>query len=102
MVAGSGVQKYGPDLEEHQQLLLAAADILIEIYMAESGLLRVEKNVKRFGLVNQSIQIKMAQLYLYQAVDIISQRAQRRYRFHVGRRRTKDDANGIKAFYKIS
>ncbi len=75
MVAGSGVQKYGPDLEEHQQLLLAAADILIEIYMAESGLLRVEKNVKRFGLVNQSTQIKMAQLYLYQAVDIISQRA---------------------------
>ena len=34
MVAGSAVQKYGPELEEHQQLLLSASDILIEIYMA--------------------------------------------------------------------
>ena len=75
MVAGSGVQKYGTDLDQHQQLLLAAADILIEIYMAESGLLRAEKNLKRFGADSQATQIAMAQLYLYQAVDIISQRA---------------------------
>ena len=47
MVAGGAVQKYGPQLEEHQQLLIAAADILIEIYMAESTILRTEKNVKR-------------------------------------------------------
>ena len=33
MVAGAAVQKYGPDLEDHQQLLIAASDILIEIYM---------------------------------------------------------------------
>ena len=33
MVAGGAVQKYGPDLDGHQQLLLAAADILIEIYI---------------------------------------------------------------------
>ena len=75
MVAGSGVQKYGTDLDQYQQLLLAAADILIEIYMAESGLLRAEKNLKRFGADSQATQIAMAQLYLYQAVDIISQRA---------------------------
>ena len=49
MVAGAAVQKYGPELEEHQQLLMAAADILIEIYMAESAILRTEKNAKRFG-----------------------------------------------------
>nr|MCH9661873.1 acyl-CoA dehydrogenase family protein [Bacteroidota bacterium] len=30
MVAGSAVQKFGPELEEHQQMLLAASDILIE------------------------------------------------------------------------
>jgi len=39
MVAGSAVQKFGPELEEHQQLLIAASDILIEIYMAESAIL---------------------------------------------------------------
>jgi len=71
MVAGAAVQKYGPDLEEHQQLLMAASNILIEIYMAESGILRTEKNIKRFGESSQKEQIEMSQLYLYNAVDII-------------------------------
>ena len=75
MVAGSAVQKFGPDLEEHQQLLLASADILIEIYMAESTILRTEKNAKRFGEDAQKDQISMAKLYLYEAVELISQRA---------------------------
>lgn len=75
MVAGSAVQKFGAELEEHQQLLLASADILIEIYMAESGILRTEKNVNRFGEDSQKEQIAMARLYLYHAVDTINSRA---------------------------
>ena len=74
MVAGSAVQKFGTDLEKHQQVLLAAADILIEIYMAESTILRTEKNAKRFGEENQSTQIAMSRLYLYNAVDTIIQK----------------------------
>ncbi|XLS27915.1 acyl-CoA dehydrogenase family protein [Flavobacteriaceae bacterium M23B6Z8] len=72
MVAGAGVQKYGPQLEEHQQLLMAAADILIEIYMAESAILRTEKNAKRFGEESQKHQIAMARLNLFNAVEKIS------------------------------
>lgn len=75
MVSGSAVQKYGPQLEDHQQLLLASADILIEIYMAESTILRTEKNAKRFGEAAQKEQIAMAKLYLYHAVDTIAQKA---------------------------
>jgi alkylation response protein AidB-like acyl-CoA dehydrogenase len=71
MVAGKAVQTFGMELEEHQQLLMAAADILIEIYMAESALLRTEKNVKRFGKESQATQIAMTQLYLYEATDTI-------------------------------
>ncbi|GAA3516230.1 acyl-CoA dehydrogenase family protein [Aquimarina addita] len=71
MVAGSAMQKFGPKLEEHQQLLMAASDILIEIYMAESTILRTEKNAKRFGEDSQDVQIAMSQLYLYNAVDIV-------------------------------
>ncbi len=71
MVAGSAVQKYGTELEQHQQLLAAASDMLIEIYMAESGILRAEKIAKAKGKENAKEQIAMAQLYLYQAVDII-------------------------------
>ncbi|WP_439153345.1 acyl-CoA dehydrogenase family protein, partial [Winogradskyella sp.] len=74
MVAGGAVQKFGPDLEKHQQLLIAAADILIEIYMAESAILRTEKNAKRFGKEAQSAQIAMAKLYLYHAVDIVEEK----------------------------
>ncbi|WP_298145992.1 acyl-CoA dehydrogenase family protein [Flavobacterium sp.] len=74
MVAGSAVQKFGPDLEEHQQLLMAAADMLIEIYMAESTILRTEKLAKKVGQDACKEQIAMAQLYLYKAVDVISQK----------------------------
>ena len=71
MVAGSAIQKFGTELDKHQQLLMAAANILNEVYMAESTLLRVEKNTKRFGKDAQEGQIAMAQLYLYNAVQII-------------------------------
>ncbi len=71
MVAGSAVQKFGPELEKHQQLMMAASDILIEVYMAESTILRTEKNAKRFGEEAQATQIAMSKLYLYNAVDVV-------------------------------
>jgi len=74
MVAGGAIQKFGTDLEAHQQLLMAAADILIEIYMAESTVLRTEKLAKKQGENNVQEQIAMAKLYLYQAVDIVTQK----------------------------
>ena len=74
MVAGGAVQKYGPNLDGHQQLLMAAADILIEIYMAESTILRTEKLAKKVGEAKAQEQIAMAKLYLYKAVDVITQK----------------------------
>ena len=72
MVAGAAVQKYGAELESHQQLLMAASDILIEIYMAESTILRTEKLAKKEGEDKVQEQIAMAKLYLYHAVDIVN------------------------------
>lgn len=77
MIAGAGVQKFGPELEEHQQILMASADILIEIYMAESAILRTEKNAQRFGEASQEYQIAMAQLYLFNAVEKIILKAKK-------------------------
>ncbi|WP_136468101.1 acyl-CoA dehydrogenase family protein [Flagellimonas onchidii] len=74
MIAGSAVQKFGPSLEEHQMLLMSASDILIQIYLTESTILRTEKNAKRFGENSQSAQIAMSKLYLYRAVDTIIQK----------------------------
>lgn len=66
--------EFGDKLEEHQLMLMGVSDILIEIYMSESALLRTEKNCNRFGKENQSEQIAMTQLYLYNAVDIVQSR----------------------------
>mgnify|MGYP002283135831 CR=1 FL=1 len=74
MVAGAAVQKFGAELEDHQQLLMAAADMLIEIYMAESAVLRTEKMAKKLGADKVSDQLAMTQLYLYNAVDIVTQK----------------------------
>ena len=74
MVAGAAVQKYGPELEQHLQMLLAASNISIEIYMAESAVLRAEKSTKNSS-ENAKFQVAMAQLYLYNAVDTITSKA---------------------------
>ncbi len=74
MVAGSAVQKFGPQLEQHQQLLMSASDILIQVYLAESAILRTEKNAKRFGEEAQATQIAMSKLHLYRATDIVIQK----------------------------
>ncbi len=75
MVAGSAVQKFGPQLEEHQQLLIAASDILIQIYMVESTILRTEKNIKRTSVEAQKTAIAMTQLYLFNAIEDITSKA---------------------------
>ena len=69
MVAGKAVQTFGMDLEKHQQLILAAAEIMIEIYMAESSILKAEKVVKMSSETAAECQIAMAKLNLFNAVE---------------------------------
>ena len=71
MVAGAILQKYGEKIDEHQQLMLACSDILIQIYMAESAILRAEKLAKKNGENQVKEQIAMAKLNLFHAIDVI-------------------------------
>ncbi len=71
MVAGAILQKYGEKIDEHQQLMLACSDILIQIYMAESAILRAEKLAKKNGEDTVKEQIAMAKLNLFYAIDVI-------------------------------
>ncbi|MFV0564797.1 MAG: acyl-CoA dehydrogenase family protein [Flavobacteriaceae bacterium] len=71
MVSGAALQKYGEDIENHQQLMLAASDILIQIYLAESAILRAEKTAKNKGETYAKEQIAMAKLNLFHAIDVI-------------------------------
>ena len=68
MVAGKAVEHYGMELEQQQQLILAAADIMMEVYMAESTVLRAEK-MHLNGDANASYAAAMAKLNLAEAVD---------------------------------
>jgi alkylation response protein AidB-like acyl-CoA dehydrogenase len=69
MIAGKAVQTYGMDLENHQQLVLAAAEVMIEVYMAESAILKAEKLAKKTSIKETAYQIAMAQLNLFNAVE---------------------------------
>lgn len=74
MIAGKAVQTFGMELEEHQQLILAAAEVLIEIYMAESAILKAEKVVSMTSVEKSKGQIAMAKLNLSNAVGIINEK----------------------------
>lgn len=43
IIAGAGVQKYMEKLADEQEILMAAADIIIQIFAIESAVLRAEK-----------------------------------------------------------
>ena len=72
MIAGKAVQTYGAELDNHQQLILAAAEVMIEIYMAESAVLRAEKIVKLTSEKEGEIQVAMAKLNLFNAIEKIN------------------------------
>ena len=74
MLAGKAVETFGMELEEHQQLILATSEILIEIYMAESALIKAEKIADMRSVDAAKGQIAMAKLNLSHAVNIISEK----------------------------
>ena len=67
MVSGAALQKFMMDIEKQQHLLLNASEILNQIYMAESAVLRAEKH-----FAPDSVEAAMAQLNLYKAVEKIT------------------------------
>ena len=71
MIAGKAVEHFGMALENNQQIVLALAEIMIEIYMAESALLRTQKLSHSKEKNEIEAQIAMAQLNLYHAVESI-------------------------------
>ena len=71
LIMSKAFEKYGEEIEKNQQVLLALSDIMIETYFSESTLKRTIKNIKRSSVNDQSHQIEMAKLYIYEASQII-------------------------------
>ncbi len=69
MVSGAAVQKLMQNLKDEQEVLMNLSDMLIECYIAESTLLRVEKLIGIRGEEACAIEKEMALVYLHKAVD---------------------------------
>jgi len=71
LVAGAAVQKLMMNLAKEQEVLMYLADMLIETYVSESILLRVEKLAGQRGEEKVKEQLDMMQVYIRDAGDLI-------------------------------
>ncbi|MDF2156416.1 acyl-CoA dehydrogenase family protein [Algoriphagus sp. CAU 1675] len=75
MVGGKAAMALQDRIEDEQEVMMNLADVMIEIYAAESALLRTEKLVSIKGEDACKNQIAMVQIYLSEAVDKINMAA---------------------------
>ncbi len=73
MVAGAAVQKFMMKLSHEQEILMNCADMIIQIYNAESALLRVEKLIGVNGEEAVALQKDMAMVTLHRAVTVCTE-----------------------------
>ena len=69
MIAGAAVQKFMMKLSHEQEILMNCADIMIEIYIAESALLRLEKLSQTKSEAEVALQKDMVMINLHHAVN---------------------------------
>ena len=65
MVSGAAIQKYMEDLNNQQELLMNASDMLMYTYAAESMLLRVEKLSGMYDEKKLAVYKEMLDVYMY-------------------------------------
>ena len=72
MVAGAAAQKLMMELSKEQEVLINIADMMIDLYVSESVLLRAEKLSSLKGENNCKEQIEIMRVYLNDAADRIN------------------------------
>jgi alkylation response protein AidB-like acyl-CoA dehydrogenase len=72
LAAGAALQKFTVQIEKEQEILMAIADMMIEVYVAESALVRAEKLIEKNGEEKALIQKECALVYLHHAVEIVA------------------------------
>ncbi len=75
LLLGKAFEKYGPEIDKNQQVLLSLSDLAIEAYLSESTLKRTIKNINRTSLEDQYDQINMTKLYIYEACQIVMKKS---------------------------
>ena len=69
MVAGTAAQKLGDKLALEQEVMMNIANMIIEVYMLESALLKTEKLITKDGRAMHEEKISMCINYLHHTVE---------------------------------
>jgi alkylation response protein AidB-like acyl-CoA dehydrogenase len=69
LIAGGAAQKLMQKLEFEQEILMHAADVLIDILQMESAMLRAEKLVNLHGLEASQLYVDMVKCFFFDAMD---------------------------------
>jgi hypothetical protein len=77
LAAGSAVQKHQQKLAEHQEIIGALANVVMEIYAMESCLRRAQKAVAARGTDGASVMCDSARAFIYDAMDRVEKEARR-------------------------
>lgn len=72
MTAGAAVQKLGTKLQEEQEIIMNLADMLMDLYLAESTLLRVMKLTDILGYEKTGLPMDIFSTFLADATDRIA------------------------------
>lgn len=72
MVAGAAVQKLMMKIESEQEILMNIADMAINVFHAESALLRAIKMTEAKGEAASALYFDMARTYLYDTADRVN------------------------------
>ncbi|MBT6214880.1 MAG: acyl-CoA dehydrogenase, partial [Cryomorphaceae bacterium] len=75
LILGKAFEKYGPEIDKNQQVLLSLSDLAIEAYLSESTLKRTIKNIGRSSEDDQFDQINMTRLYIYEASQVVQKKS---------------------------
>ncbi|EKD35392.1 MAG: hypothetical protein ACD_75C01931G0002 [uncultured bacterium] len=77
ILAGVGVQKFMDKLANEQEILLAAADIAIQIFALESTVLRAEKNFGKVSESKQEMYNAAVKIFAFEACEIAASSARK-------------------------
>lgn len=72
MTAGAAAQKFMQKLAFEQEIIMNISDMIIELYMSESALLRAKKKVDVNGEAANSENVDMVKVYIYDAMDRVN------------------------------
>ncbi len=75
LVAGAAVQKLMMTLAKEQEILMNAANMIMETYLAESLMLRIQKSVNLYGEEACKEKIDMMRVFFYDAMNRIANEA---------------------------